>query len=90
VGEFLSELPWRRTAKRSARSAGVELRSLTAMRRRSSHTGTPHERLNVELPTPLLDRVRLRLLDPRTGVAAYGAMRVTVIEALNLWLERQQ
>lgn len=60
------------------------------MRSRASFTGSPHERLNVDLPTALLDRVRLRLLDPRTGVARYGAMRTTVIEALNLWLEKQR
>ena len=61
-----------------------------AMRSRASHTGAPHERLNVDLPVALLDRVRLRLLDPRTGVCRYGTMRTTVIEALNLWLETQR
>lgn len=60
------------------------------MRSRASHTGALHERLNVDLPVALLDRVRLRLLDPRTGIARYGAMRTTVIAALNLWLENQR
>ncbi len=58
------------------------------MRSRGSHTGAQHERLNVDLPVALLDRVRLRILDTRTGVARYGSMRATVIEALNLWLEK--
>jgi hypothetical protein len=60
------------------------------MRSRGSHTGAQHERLNVDLPVALLDRVRLHLLDPKTGVARYGAMRTTVIEALSLWLENHR
>ena len=53
------------------------------------HRSEPHEMLSVELPTALLDRVRLRLLDPHTGIAKYGAMRRCVMSALNLWLERK-
>jgi hypothetical protein len=51
----------------------------------------PHETLSVEVPTALLDQIRLRLIDPRTGIARYGAMRRVVMQSLSLWLrERTQ
>jgi hypothetical protein len=48
------------------------------------------EQLSVSIPTPLLDRVRIELLDPRTGKARYGSMRSAVTEALTLWLRGRQ
>lgn len=45
----------------------------------------PTETLSVTLPTALLDRVRLRLIDPATGVVRYGLMKRTVVEALTEW-----
>jgi hypothetical protein len=47
------------------------------------------ESLQVWLPTSLLDRIRIRLLDPRTGKVRYSAMRRVVTEALELWLKEK-
>jgi hypothetical protein len=49
-----------------------------------------HEPLSVWVPTSLLDHIRIRLLDPRFGRARYGAMRRTIIEALELWLDQRR
>lgn len=51
-------------------------------------TNKTTERLCVDLPIRLLDRVRVRLLDPRTGQVAYGAMVKCIRQALQLWLDR--
>lgn len=47
-----------------------------------------YETLSVQIPTAILDRVRIELLNPRTGTVQYGAMRRVVTEALQLWLQQ--
>ena len=48
------------------------------------------EVLSVKIPTYLLDRVRIALLNPSTGIVRYGAMRKAVIGALVLWLRSKE